>query len=135
MNSYTTTMFEYGAIESYRRDLKIAEMICASKIRLRILILYMMLVSVILNSKKMMTHLKSQLDKSENNRDHLTAEVCNIRDGLVTLYELSQKTRFMMLFNRSLDKITIDWDDFAEECTVISDPEIKELLHRVNNAI
>lgn len=125
-------MPEYGAIESYKRDLKITEMICASK---QILILYMMLVSVILNSKKMKTHLKSQLDKSENNRDHLTEEVCNIRDGFVTLYKLSQKTSFIRLFNRSLEKATIDWDDFAEECTVSSDPEIKELLHRVNNAI
>jgi len=132
MNSYTTAMPDHGAIESYIRDLKIAEMICASK---RILILYIMLISVLLNSKKIMTHLKSQLERSETGRDQLTAEVCNIRDGFVTLSEYSHQTRFIRIFNRFLEKATIEWDDFVEECTVSSDPEIRELLHRVDNAI
>jgi hypothetical protein len=120
-----------GAIDSYRRDLKIAEMIAASG---RILMLYVMVISVIKNSPKMMNSLKDSL-RDEENRNNLTFEVRQIRDGFVSLYELSQKTGFLKPFLRSLEKTTINWDDFAEDCAVNSDPQIKDLLHRVDNAL
>jgi hypothetical protein len=120
-------------IESYIHDLKITEMICVSK---RILILYLMLVSVISNSKKMIKHLRLQLSQSENTHEKLKAEIRQIRDEFVKLHELSVQSRFVVKPVRYLlEKAAIDWDDFVEECTVSSDAEIKDLLQRVNNAI
>ena len=133
MASSAIAIFEKSTIESYIHDLKIAEMICYSK---RILILYLMLISVIFKRKKMMNHLKTLFSfPGENNRDHLTKEVCEIQDGFVKLQELSDQTRFMRPFRRLLEKAAIEWDDFAEECTVGSDTETKDLLHQINNAI
>jgi hypothetical protein len=124
------TMLEHSTIKSYVRDFKIAEMIAASG---RILILYIMLISILYKNKKMMNHLKSSLEEKENT--HLIEDISKIRDGFVKLYELSHQIRFLIPFSRLLENAAIDWDDFTEDCVIVSDIEIKNLLTRVNNAL
>jgi hypothetical protein len=75
MDSSITLAPNLGVIESYIHDLKITEMICVSK---RILILYLMLISVISNSQKMIKHLRLQLSQPENPHEKLMAEIRQI---------------------------------------------------------
>ena len=130
MTYLNAAMSDHSAIESYVRDFKIAEMIAASG---RILILYIMLISILSKNKKMMNRLKSSLQ--ENETSHLIEEIIQIRDGFVKLYELSHQIRFLMPFIRFLENATIDWDDFVEDCVIVSDVEIKKLTQSVNNAL
>jgi hypothetical protein len=123
-------MLEHSTVESYVRDFKIAEMIAASG---RILILYIMLISILYKNKKMMNRLKSSLEGDENS--HLIEDISQIRDGFVKLYELSHQIRFLIPFIRSLENAATDWDDFVEDCVIVSDIEIKSLLTSVNNAL
>jgi hypothetical protein len=130
MTYLNAAMSDHSTIESYVRDFKIAEMIAASG---RILILYIMLISILSKNKKMMNRLKSSLQKNET--PPLIEEIVQIRDGFVKLYELSNQIRFLMPFIRFLENATIDWDDFVEDCVIVSDVEIKKLTQNVNNAL
>ncbi len=95
--------------------------------------MYILLISILYKNANMMNKLRASVEENVNTR--LIDNISQIRDGFVKLFQLSRHIRFMKPFRRALENVAIDWDDFTEDCVIVSDSEIKDLLTRVNNAI
>ncbi|MCP4350927.1 MAG: hypothetical protein GY795_36135 [Desulfobacterales bacterium] len=89
-----------------------------------------------------MNHLKSSIDSCEDECEkpsecieqiYQTAQ--QFRDCFVGLHKTSLNSSLFFPFRYHLENAAIDWDDFAEDCAVASDPEIRESLIRLANAI
>ena len=57
-----------------------------------------------------------------------------IRDNLLTLFDLSKDTNILIPFRYTLEKAATDWDDFAEDCIIASDPDINKMLDKIADA-
>lgn len=57
-----------------------------------------------------------------------------IRDHFVYLCNKSKTLSYLLPFRRYFDKAAFEWDDFVEDCTIATDPEIKKLIGQIANA-
>lgn len=102
----------------------------------RILAVYFLLCWVVWKSTNLINHLRKLLSQSQTtpltpNLYQVSQQATEIRNKLVEIKELSDHKWLFILLTPFLNQVTIDWDDLVEECTLLTDTDIKILLNRV----
>jgi len=60
--------------------------------------------------------------------DEIIEKVKPVRDSMVFIFEKMNRIKLLAPLRSFVESAVIDWDDFVEDCTVASDPEIRNMI-------
>lgn len=104
--------------------------------------LYLALFGVIFTYKKIRNDFRKAIElcskECEKDPQECAQFFCEksieIRDSFVFLCNKSKTLSIIRPFRRHFDKAAFEWDDFVEDCTIATDPEVKKLIGQIANA-